>query len=98
MLDNLQQHKGKQLRAWCEQVSDVQLEYLPPYAPELNPIEAAWSHGKCVTSAGRLVDTRAELESLAKEAVTTASQQNLLRGFIKSTKLPFQFDLPPRKH
>jgi len=96
VLDNLQQHKSKKLRTWCKQVGDVNLEPLPPYAPELNPIEPAWSHGKYVTAAGRVVDTAAELTALAQEAITAASEQRLLRGFIRSTGLPIQFDLPTR--
>ena len=72
------------------------MEPLPPYAPELNPIESAWSHGKYVTAAGRVVDTAAELTSLAQEAINAASEQRLLRGFIRSTGLPIQFDLPTR--
>ena len=25
---------------------DIQLEFLPPYAPELNPVEYLWAHWK----------------------------------------------------
>lgn len=97
VLDNLNQHKSAKLRAWCEKVGDVHLEYLPPYAPELNPIEPAWSHGKYVTAAGRVVDTAEELATLAQESVTAAGKQHLLRGFIRSTGLPLKFDLHKRK-
>lgn len=96
VLDNLNQHKSKKLNAWCEKVSDVHLEYLPPYAPELNPIEPAWNHGKYVTAAGRVVDTAEELTTLAEEAITAAHKQHLLRGFIRSTGLPLKFDLQRR--
>jgi len=96
VLDNLTTHKGRRLQQWCQSVGDVHLEYLPPYAPELNPQEAVWSHGKCVTAAGRFVDDAEELEALARQAVTTASSQRLLRSFIRSVKLPFAFDLQQR--
>lgn len=98
VLDNLNQHKGPALREWCRNVGDVCLEYLPPYAPELNPIEGVWCHGKCVTSAGRLIDDVDGLEMLARESVTAATLQNLLRGFIRATRLPFAFDLSRRIH
>jgi hypothetical protein len=97
VLDNLNQHKGPALRRWCAAVGDVHLEYLPPYAPELNPTEGVWSHDKCVTAAGRLVDDHTELESLAREAIDAASEQRLLQGFIRGTPLPFRFDLTTRK-
>ena len=97
MPDNLNVLKGKRLRGWCAKVKDVRLEYLPPYAPELNAVEAAWGHGKCVTAAGRTADDADELEALAREAVAAAGEQRLLRGFVRGTDLPFQFDLPSRR-
>ena len=97
VLDNLNQHKGKVLQAWCERVKDVHLEYLPPYAPELNPAEGVWGHGKCVTATGRLVDSVEQLEDLARESLEAASEQHLLQGFIRQTRLPFQFNLATRK-
>lgn len=93
VLDNLPTHKGRRLRQWRQTIGDVHLEFLPPYAPELNPIEGVWSHGKCVTAAGRAVDDADELEALAREAVDAASEERLLRGFIKGTRLPLRFDL-----
>ncbi len=97
LLDNLNLHKGKDLKAWRKSVPDVHLEFLPAYAPELNPAEGAWGHGKCVTAAGRLVDDSIQLELLAREAITAASEERLLRSFIRQTRLPFQFDLNTRK-
>ena len=96
VLDNLGTHKGKRLRAWCEKVGDVFLEFLPPYAPELNPVEGAWGHGKRTTAAGRRVDTAEELEALARESMSAGDREGLLRGFIKGTRLPLRFDLPQR--
>jgi transposase len=97
LLDNLNQHKGKDLQRWCAAVGDVHLEYFPSYAPELNPTEGVWCHGKCVTAAGRLVDDREQLERLARHAIDAASEQGLLRGFIRGTRLPLRFDLKTRK-
>ena len=38
---------GTRLRkAWATQQARLKLEYLPPYAPELNPIEYVWSYVK----------------------------------------------------
>lgn len=93
VLDKLPTHKGRLRRQWCDRIGDARLEFLPPYAPELNPIEGVWSHGKCVTAAGRAVDDLAELEPLARESVDAASEQSLLRGFLKGTNLPVRFDL-----
>ena len=41
--DRLQAHKSKLVRAFVEQGNgDIALEYLPAYAPELNPVECIW--------------------------------------------------------
>jgi hypothetical protein len=98
LLDNLKQHKRKELHNWCAAVGDVHLECFPTYAPELNAIEGVWGHGKCVTAAGRLVDNAEQLQYLAREAIDAASEQHLLKGFIRRTGLPFRFDLKTRKH
>jgi transposase len=98
LLDNLKQHKGQDLQTWCASLGDVHLEYFPTYAPELNPAEGVWAHGKCVTAAGRLVDNYTQLELLACEAIQAAHAEHLLRGFIRGTKLPLRFNLQTRKH
>ena len=43
ILDNARYHHAKLLRPWLKQYSgDIILDYLPPYSPELNPIERVW--------------------------------------------------------
>jgi transposase len=42
ILDNLPAHKQEQARTLVE-ARGCQLQYLPPYSPDLNPIEPAWS-------------------------------------------------------
>ena len=46
LMDNARIHKTKALRAFVEQQPRLTLEYLPPYAPELNPIERVWAYIK----------------------------------------------------
>lgn len=40
--DNLRVHKGKLVKKLCHRVPRLHLEYLPAYAPELNPDEGVW--------------------------------------------------------
>jgi transposase len=44
-LDNLSSHKGPEIREMIEAVG-AELWYLPPYSPDLNPIEKMWSKVK----------------------------------------------------
>lgn len=46
LMDNARIHKTKALRAFVEQQPRLTVEYLPPYAPELNPIERVWAYIK----------------------------------------------------
>ena len=41
-MDNLSSHKGEGVRAVIE-AAGAELRYLPPYSPDLNPIEQAFS-------------------------------------------------------
>jgi putative transposase len=41
IVDNARIHHTKKLKAYCEQKKII-LVYLPPYSPDLNPIEILW--------------------------------------------------------
>lgn len=42
MLDNAGYHKTSCIRSLLQKYSHISIEYLPPYSPELNPIETCW--------------------------------------------------------
>lgn len=64
--DNGTTHKGDAIRRVLADYPRLHLEWLPPYAPELNPVEHLWNHVKY----GQLANfTTAEVEAL-DEAVT----------------------------
>lgn len=43
--DRLPAHRGSRVQEWiATQANWLSAEYLPPYAPELNPVEYFWSH------------------------------------------------------
>jgi transposase len=42
VMDNLSSHKGSRIRGLIEKVG-AELHYLPPYSPDLNPIEMVFS-------------------------------------------------------
>lgn len=57
VMDNLSSHKGSRVRKLIE-AAGAQLRYLPPYSPDLNPIENAFSKLKALLrkAAERTVD------------------------------------------
>jgi len=42
VVDNVRFHHAKLLKKWLKKHPRLELMYLPPYSPELNPIERAW--------------------------------------------------------
>ncbi len=47
--DNGSMHKGEAMRQLRKDFPRLSIEWLPPYAPELNPVEQVWSHLKFAT-------------------------------------------------
>jgi transposase len=46
LLDNSNTHKGSAVEDLLARHPRLKIEYLPPYAPELNPDEGVWSQAK----------------------------------------------------
>ncbi len=73
VLDNLGAHRAVGVREAIEQAG-ARLLYLPPYHPELNPIELAWSKLKALlkTAGARDLPTLATAIKRAKDLLTPA--------------------------
>jgi len=89
--DSFQAHKGELLKQ-CVLPRSAHLEYLPPYAPELNPVEYLWSWLKTNPLAN---DPALDLHSLARRtrraAYCVQHRPDLLRSFFRHTGLSFRF-------
>jgi transposase len=64
VMDNLSSHKVKAVRQKIE-ATGAELLYLPPYSPDLNPIEKAWSKLKIL-----LRSTKARTKEALDQAIT----------------------------
>jgi transposase len=64
VMDNLSSHKVKGVRERIE-AAGAQLLYLPPYSPDLNPIEKAWSKLKLL-----LRSAKARTSEVLDQAIT----------------------------
>jgi transposase len=86
--DNLAAHGGKLIRAFLETHPQVRLHRLPPYAPELNPVEGIWSLTKYHRMANHEIDDLDTLHARALETVAdVAAQPRLLHACIEHTDL-----------
>jgi transposase len=63
LMDNLSFHKAPRLRRLIESVG-ARLEFLPPYSPDLNPIELCWSKIKTARRAAKARTFEALLDAL----------------------------------
>jgi transposase len=92
--DRLQSHRSKFLRRWLRRCRRLHLEYLPGYAPELNPNEYGWAYLKSNPLANYCPHEVEELHSKVMDAGDqVASRQNLLHAFVRATHLPIRFSL-----
>jgi transposase len=92
--DRLASHRSRLLRRWLRRCRRLHLEYLPPYAPELNPNEYGWAHLKTNSVANYCPPDVQRLHArVACGSRDVASRQPLLRSFVRHTHLPIRFDL-----
>lgn len=81
VMDNLAPHKTPQVQAAIE-ARGASVRYLPPYSPDLNPIEKMWSKVKSLLRKikARTFDTLVDAIAQALEAVTASDA----KGWFKS--------------
>jgi transposase len=81
VLDNLSSHKNHEVRDLVESVG-AELWFLPPYSPDLNPIEKMWSKVKAILRKLKARTEQALITAIAKalESVTAADA----KGWFKS--------------
>ena len=89
VMDRLQVHRSAARRLRARFPKRLQIEWLPAYAPELNPTEQVWNRAKYTDLANYLPDNVTLLgRAVAASIRKTRSQQTLLRSFFKHAQLP----------
>lgn len=80
VLDNLTSHKTRKVQAAFAALG-VELWYLPPYSPDLNPIELCWSKFKSLLkqAAARTYETLSAAISEALKKITAADIEHWTR-------------------
>jgi hypothetical protein len=78
--DNLRVHHAAQ-KALSRMRGSLSFAYLPPYAPQANPVEFLWAHSKGKDLANYVPDTKAELgEHLVHTLCRTRRRCDVLKG------------------
>jgi putative transposase len=73
VLDNFKTHRAKAIQEEMER-KDIIPVYLPPYSPDLNPIEYIWKSIKRVISV-RFIRSKEEMEEIIEEAFYRCSRR-----------------------
>jgi len=87
--DRLQAHRSKLVRAHVEaQHGRILIEYLPPYAPELNPVERIWGYLKHHAIPNYCAENFADLTHRARRNLRSMQRrQTLITAFWKPAEL-----------
>jgi transposase len=91
VMDNLSAHKGKRVKEIIEE-RGCELLYLPPYSPDFNPIEEAFSKVKGLLrkAAARSREALVEAMGAALAAVDTSDARSFFEhcGYYQPAQLP----------
>jgi len=69
----------------------LQIEWLPAYAPDLNPTEQCWNHAKQSDLANSLPDNSAQLRTAMQKAFSNQRRnQPLLHSYFDTARLPIK--------
>lgn len=79
VMDNLSPHKNDTTLQWLAQVG-VKVFFLPPYSPDLNPIEKMWSKVKTCLRAAQARNPSVLVEALGA-ALRRITRQDAMNWF-----------------
>jgi transposase len=89
--DRLRAHRSKSVSQFVEQTSSLHTVLLPPYAPELNPVEMVWGYLQTNPLANfALFDLPTLTATTRHHGRRLQRRQLLLRSFIRHSPLPLR--------
>lgn len=71
VVDGAGWHKSRHL----EIPNNIEIIYLPPYSPELNPVERLWAYIKSRTIRNKIYRTLPALQKVVSDFINTLSQE-----------------------
>ena len=88
ILDNLRVHHAKKVKKWQEKHKNkIELFFLPPYSPELNPDELVNQDVKANALKHKLIHTKEELSKIVRSYLYSLqkNKQKLRNFFLKES-------------
>jgi transposase len=81
-------HRSAHKQIATSRMKAIHFEFLPAYAPELNPVEACWSHAKYAKLANFIPDDVGHLKRQVRSSLKKQRSDHLLKqSFFKTAKL-----------
>lgn len=88
VLDRWSVHRAAAKQILLSRLKNIDFEWLPAYAPELNPVEPRWSHTKYGDLANFVPDDTPELKrAVHKSLKNQATDHQLKSSFFKTAQL-----------
>lgn len=89
--DGVATHRSRKVTTWLEeQDGQIAVARLPPYAPELNPVEAIWAYLKKHEIANLCLNTIGEVGQFARNRLKSMQRRpSLVAAFWKQAELAF---------
>jgi len=86
--DRLVAHRAGKVKTWLDGQSKIYIEFFPPYAPELNPVERVWGYLKGNSLANWSPKDAADLTAAARYYTGRLKRkQKVLRSLVCGTPL-----------
>jgi transposase len=86
--DRWQVHRSAARRVAASGLQDIDFEWLPAYAPELNPVEPRWSNTKYAELANFIPDDTRHLKRNVRSTLKKQDRNHQLKkSFFKSAEL-----------
>jgi transposase len=86
--DRLQAHRCREVQKYVQSSRRILMWYLPPYAPELNPVEYAWCYLKMNPFANAALPDVNTLGKMAcRRGRSLSRRSRLLRSFVTHSPL-----------
>jgi transposase len=88
VLDRWSVHRAAAKQILASRCKNIDFEWLPAYAPELNPVESRWSHTKFGDLANFVPDDTPELKRAVRISLKNHTDKHQLKtSFFKTAKL-----------
>jgi len=91
IVDNGSAHKSKKTKIFLEsQKKKIELLYLPPYSPELNPDELIWNHLKTHTTGRSTISDKQDFKKkVARSMKSLQKNKTKIKSFFGKKSLKY---------